>query len=190
MGDVECFMIVPGDTCEVWLRRYTWKDRAERPCVDDWGHGASVVVAQSLPWPFHGEEWHGTGRQPTAYPKDDPRWPITCGRCDYVFLGDDEWQENWNQHWVGDDGRRWDLRKAPAGAMFYSDWNPWKGPDGRSLSVCLPPDGGDHVWCIDGPASSGGYWARNGVPPLVTATPSILTEQYHGFLTAGHLVSC
>lgn len=192
MSDVVCFLIVPGDTCEVSLRRYTWKDSSP-PCVDDWGHGASVQVAQSLPWPENDAGYHGWGGEPSKYPKDDPRWPVTCERCDYVFVETDEWQENWQQHWVdvADVTRRWPLRQAPAGAMFYSDWNPHKGPDGRSLSVCLPPNGGDNSWCIDAPATQGGgHWTRSGTPPLITATPSILTPHYHGFLTDGRLVEC
>lgn len=61
----------------------------------------------------------------------------------------------------------------------------WTGPDGLCLSVCLPD--GTH-WMIDGPSSSDGPgWERSGTPPLITARPSILTRQYHGWLTDGVL---
>jgi hypothetical protein len=60
----------------------------------------------------------------------------------------------------------------------------WRGPDGRCLVLKTPA--GD--WVIDGPASGGGRWERTGVPPLITARPSILIPgQYHGWLTAGVL---
>jgi hypothetical protein len=56
--------------------------------------------------------------------------------------------------------------------------------------VALPPDGGDDLWMVDGTASNGPGWTREGKPPKVTARPSILTPRYHGWLTDGFLVRC
>jgi hypothetical protein len=88
---------------------------------------------------------------------------------------------------------------APPGAMFYYEdimpeadmthfSNPAGGPDGKHLIVVLP-DG--HWWHIDSIAQNASKpWDRSGVPPNVTARPSILTDTYHGFLTDGVLVEC
>ena len=65
----------------------------------------------------------------------------------------------------------------------------------RALFVCLP-DG--TPFCVDGPAYHfddtthkvvyGGMWTRTGEPPLVSATPSVNTGSWHGWLTNGELV--
>lgn len=98
------------------------------------------------------------------------------------------------------------------GAMFYYE-DVFDPPytfsnnteDGKHLVVVLP-DG--HWWHVDSTPSNGGRWTRSGTPPIITATPSILTykpvwemdgetwkvvsneESYHGFLTNGFLESC
>jgi hypothetical protein len=71
-------------------------------------------------------------------------------------------------------------------------WDAWwmpspKGPDGRYLVVRLP---GNHEWAIDGPSSQHrepGAWTRTGTPPRITASPSILAGDYHGWLRDGVL---
>jgi len=91
------------------------------------------------------------------------------------------------------------------GAMFYGEdilpqtpnaKFPYKvGPDGKALVVVLPDN---HWWWIDSIPGNGGKWERTGIPPNVTARPSILThkgeggkeQSYHGFLTDGVLESC
>lgn len=74
----------------------------------------------------------------------------------------------------------------PVGAMY------WTGHEGRSsadhLSVVTP--GG--TWCIDCPVNGGGRWTREGSPPHVTVSPSILiasgsSSEYHGWLRNGVL---
>lgn len=79
------------------------------------------------------------------------------------------------------------------GAMFDAFWLPeaWRGADGLGLTVKLPGGG---VWHIDSEANGGGHWSRSGVPPMITATPSIWSHanagppsEYHGFLQAGKL---
>jgi len=79
------------------------------------------------------------------------------------------------------------LDSFPVGAMFYSDWMDYKGPDGKCLSVRTP--GG--YWMIDGPSTQhpeGNAWTRTGVPPKVTAMPSIIAGNYHGWLRDGVLM--
>ena len=84
----------------------------------------------------------------------------------------------------------------PPGAMFdpdviYGGETKYHGPDGKGLVVILPS--GEN-WHIDSPASNGAPnvagWKRTGVPPTVTARPSIQTSLYHGFLTDGVLTEC
>jgi len=61
--------------------------------------------------------------------------------------------------------------------------------DRPPLMLALP--GGAH-WLIDGNASGAkSGWTVSGIPPKITARPSILVEGcYHGFLTDGVLKSC
>jgi hypothetical protein len=114
----------------------------------------------------------------------------------------DEWKEG--REWrsaspimVARDGRRGTLKDFGPGAMYDATTHPKQGdiygdmigPDGRCLMVFLPGKG--HSWYVDGTAKSGGKWERTGDPtsdpPTVTVTPSILTPDYHGFLTSGVL---
>lgn len=46
--------------------------------------------------------------------------------------------------------------------------------------------GPDHL-TVNAPEPSGGHWTRTGTPPTITASPSILTPRYHGFLQGGVL---
>jgi len=55
---------------------------------------------------------------------------------------------------------------------------------GAHLIVRLP-NGWD--WDLDGPMSNGPGWWRMGEPPNVTAFPSIIAEDYHGFFLQGRL---
>jgi hypothetical protein len=117
-------------------------------------------------------------------PADDPRWPSQCV-CGYAFRPDDvtqKWTEALFRRVGVDDFVT--LREASPGAMWDASWLHRKGPDGRSLCVRLP-DGRE--WWVDGPTTNGPGWERSGEPPNVTATPSILTPGYHGWLTDGVL---
>jgi hypothetical protein len=126
-----------------------------------------------------------------APPHEDPRWPILCDQCGVVFPDSAQWQVFQESIFRrADNGQDTTLRDAPPGAMYDAEWYPMKGPDGRCLCVCLPPEGGLDYWCIDDVAVGGGKWTREGVPPHVTARPSILTPRYHGFLTNGVLREC
>ena len=56
---------------------------------------------------------------------------------------------------------------------------------GPHLLVRLP-NGWD--WDVDGPMSNGPGWERAGEPPNITASPSIVAGDFHGWLRAGELV--
>lgn len=88
---------------------------------------------------------------------------------------------------------------APAGSMVVVKHHPnshhrpgnVKGAELDHLIVVTP--GG--AWCVDCPATgSEAGWTRTGVPPAVTAQPSIRSGseplEYHGWLRDGRLVEC
>jgi hypothetical protein len=58
-----------------------------------------------------------------------------------------------------------------------------KHPDGRVIMVKTP--GGD--WILDQISLQGNFWTRTGEPPNITANPSIITGNYHGWLKNGVL---
>lgn len=126
----------------------------------------------------------------------DAPWPThSHWGCGYEFRADtDSWQVNQERIWVAQDGRTFQDRHLPPGAMLDGHWHVQKGADGLALVVVLPPAAEDtrgHWWHVDGPARGGhgeilGGWERTGdprgVPATVAATPSILTSDYHGYL--------
>jgi hypothetical protein len=137
-----------------------------------------------------------TSTSPNEF-KDDPRWPVKCDHCDYVFQPDDNYQIFQERLYRRTDtGEVVDLRTVSPGAM----WNAWwmadldperPGPDGKVLMIKLP---GGHEWCPDRPSSNGtGRWQRTGDPTdpkTLTIRPSILFEgkpRFHAYLTDGKL---
>lgn len=185
-------MVEPADVMKVYLRRYHGSDESN-PCPGKYGYHNAKSFLCEHPQSIDYEEgvWVHSGVDEP--PRDDPRWPVVCDYCNYRFVGDDVWQVFDSYQYVrSDTGEVWSTHDLLPGAMFDSFWHRYFGgikenPDGLVLAVALPPGGGQDVWCIDGPASSGGYWTRQGVPPNITVTPSILTGRYHGFLTNGVL---
>ena len=124
---------------------------------------------------------------------------------DSVAFAQDDRQQVWFEtvYRRSDTHRLVMLRDAPVGAMWHAPWYREMAersqeagqtkptfsahPDGRCLMVRTP--GGD--WCVDQRSSQGGYWRRDGVPPYVTAHPSIALgdpERYHGWRKGGILV--
>ena len=191
MGAVACFWVDPTGEGVVTLRRFTL-DRDDCP-GDVRYHNAGVDLGERRPQVRvngdHGHDHWQHGPEPDEY-AGDSRWPTVCAACPYVFDDrEDRWQVRVEQLYRrADGGEEYTLRTVPPGAMWDAWWYPWKGDDGRSLCVALPPDGGLDYWAVDGPSTDGGRWTRTGVPPLVTANPSILTPRYHGFLRDGELV--
>lgn len=215
---VTCFWLEPAERAEVGLRRYSPTGGRDEHCPREggkWGyHGALALIGDApLIWsdtrPAGHSHWFtdgdGDGERfgvpGFEFPgRDDPRWPSRC-ECGYEFGARDVWQE-WTDRLYrrADNGALVTLRGAPPGAMWDAAWYPWKGPDGRCLTVKCP-DGGE--WTIDGRASNctmpddGEHrcWVRHGEPPLITVDKngltcnagggSIQTGSYHGFLRAG-----
>ena len=191
---IECFMVEPTKTVARYLRRFTIG--ASSPCPFHLGgHTAEVRIEDGPEVP---------GRTPGHYAgsaehdPSDPRWPAQCD-CGYFFLNDDARQLSMYRLYVravpldpSVAQAPFTLREAPAGAMWYADWfaDIWKGPDGHCLMLKLPHG---HEWVIDGPSThSGPGWTRQGEPPRLTVTPSILVQSqlgdYHGWLRDGFLV--
>lgn len=131
-------------------------------------------------------------------PRDDPRWPKSCG-CGYVFVDEDNWQLFTDSVWVVASvvphqnqkqvvGTQMTLHDAPVGAMWLADWLLGKGGKEHEEkrkgepALMLRTPGGD--WNIDGRSSNneGIGWSRTGAPPLVVAKPSIQCNSYHGWL--------
>ena len=194
MAAFKCFMLRETDRVARWLRRFT--SAAEvgvRLCEPRGMHEAAVRIEDGpLIW---SHDRTSICTDPMLWPADDPRWPEKCDACDYRFPDNTGGQMFYLKIWLMPDGRevtvhphRWPgMDKAPPGAMWYFDWNQnWRGPDGRTL-YCMTPAG---EWCIDGPSSGGDCkpWTRIGTPPLVTANPSIVCSNYHGWLRNGELV--
>lgn len=153
-------------------------------------HRPAVTDAEGYLQPAH---WN--------VPYDDPRWPRTCG-CGYAFTDEDVWQDWQDALWTDTrTGTLRVLRDAPPGATYDAWWQPWKGPDGRSI-VVICPDG--HSWTVDGVASNCTIhtgesrrilpydpdpssppeahrcWIRHGEPPVLTVDKAGHTCQAGG----------
>lgn len=158
-------------------------------------------------------EFEGNPVESPAPEWDSIIWPANCDQCHqplhFDLDGDDP------RHctqvvgrpplYTTPTGQVVALNEAEPGAMWDATWRGPKGSDGRCLTVRLP-DG--HDWCIDSRASNCTMpddtehrcWVRHGEPPEITVNKdgltcgagggSIQTANWHGFLTAGELVSC
>jgi hypothetical protein len=193
MTEVRCFLLEPTKRVQLRLRRFCFGDNCTACPMS--GHDAWVVFPgpEAGAWParIRNEDHCLVSYEDVGPPHDDSRWPTKCGQCGLPFPDDAQWQVFQELIYRRtDNSGETTLRDAPPGAMYDAEWYPKKGPDGRALCVCLPPDGGLNYWCIDGTAKGGGGWTRTGTPPNVTANPSILTPRYHGWLRNGVLVSC
>ena len=152
-------------------------------------------------------------------PRDDPRWPKVCEKCDaYAFTDADEWQD-WEEliYRRVSDGAEFVLHQsagadaigipsAPPGATWDATWlKAWPTPDGIHLMVLLP---NGHTWHVDSQASNCTRpgephfcWIRTGDPRACHVTAgkdgdtcaagagSILAGDYHGFLRDGVLTA-
>jgi hypothetical protein len=119
-------------------------------------HDASVAIGQAA------EKKNKDGMisliDPAIY-KGDPRWPVKCDHCDYVFnlLDKDDFSQVFQDsvYRRTDTGEEHGLREwhRVEGAMWNAYWlADWQhGPDGLNLMVVCP---GGHHWNIDGKASN------------------------------------
>lgn len=111
-------------------------------------------------------------------------WPLAC-ECSYVFEEEDHRGLNYHRLFRAEDGSEYTLMQPPVGGMWFATWMPRNSGKSHPPLIVQLPDG--FSWNIDGPSSNGDGWVRTGEPPNITATPSILTGGYHGFLQAGVL---
>jgi hypothetical protein len=191
MSKIVCFFLTPTDRVRRSLRRFASGTKCGKSGL--WYHDKSnrVDCAPFIPDAKH-EYSHSepcVDRPPFPdYPITHPSWPSECD-CGYVFAEDDTRQLNYDRLYCRDDGTEYVLADTPPGAMWYAPWlRCWKGPDGKTLVVKTPIA----EWCVDQPCPDV-PWERTGVPPKVTARPSILMEnhlgKYHAVLTDGVLES-
>lgn len=192
MSRIQCFMLRPSVRARHSVRRYS---HAECPLPQGYHYHNSSVELGVVDYPLELDR-DGDG-EPGPEPdlRIEPGWPTVCA-CGYTFTPDDPWQVNRTRLYVADDGREFLLSEAPPGAMWFADWYPehMRGPDGHTLVVCCPPGGAGNHWIVDrAPRGGTTPWQRTGVPPNVTARPSILftgSAPYHGFLNNGWLEEC
>lgn len=195
-----CFWVDEQPEVQLYLRRFADYDGA---CPGGY-HNAAVAVTTEIPERDAGGFLIATRTAQARADVDerwraDDRWPTSCAACPYEFGDGDSWQVARDRIFRrADTGEQWNERSLPPGAMLDGFWHPQKGPDGIALVVVLPPkveDSRGHWWHVDGPSRNNGVpgpgWTRTGdpraTPPTVTATPSILTGAYHGFLQNGVL---
>jgi hypothetical protein len=204
---VQCFVIERTGSSRYWLRRYSHGPG----CSGSGYHNAhGPVVAETED--DKTKKWLCTN--PPEIPKEDPRWPTKCDRCDYVFPASDPFQVFGDPLYKrADTGEIVTWIGAPQGALRRADWyeqddgSPqpgWTGADGQSWEVKLP-DG--VAWFIDGKCSNctrpndpHHCWVREGTAPHFTVgkggntcaagAGSILSAGYHGFLRNGFLEEC
>lgn len=194
---IQCFLIEPTDGVRRQLRRFrsSGGDDPQSKCPGQYGyHNGHAPFPDGKCRLEKQGDGYGVWRFDDDHeipPHDSPMWPTKCDDCPYVFSAEDHWQLFHDVVYVRKDtGALMTLRDCPPGAMWDADWYPEKGPDGRSWCVSLPPGGGHDYWHIDGFSKGGGKWTRTGEAPNITASPSILTPRYHGFLRGGWLEEC
>jgi hypothetical protein len=201
MKEIRCFFVVESGRTKRSLRRYKSSDKEQDKCsasgygyhnahtpIEDGAHEPGTYISNDSPVAFEGDE----------------RWPTHCA-CGYEFRPEDQRQvfseSIYRNEATGDE---WPMRELPPGAMYDAWWyrdddgKPRRGTgmgtgtghDGICLCVCLPPGGGLDYWHVDAVAKNGPGWERTGTVPNITATPSIQTPRYHGWLRNGVLVEC
>jgi hypothetical protein len=205
----KCFYIKTLDIGKVSLRRYASSD--QKKCPNHWLHDAQVhIFDEALTFDENGS-YNGTPKSGPV-PHEDPRWPIKCDHCDYLFEAGDNWQTRIERYYVDDQGVKYTLHEdLPIGAMYDAYWlrdrgyDEWTGPDGLCLHVKTP--GG--IWNIDSRASNCTMkddnahrcWVRHGSPlnpgeiihvdknglTCQAGAGSIVCGNYHGFLHNGYL---
>lgn len=185
---IECFMIEETGRVYFQFGRF---EQGPCPSLGEYHHATSYV--DDVP---DDESWR--------LQDDDPRVPSVCA-CGHTF--GPHTSSASKGRWYRDprDGSTWrHLGESPAGAMWFAPYlldARWslspeylRDHDGkRSPLVVKLPDGGS--WCVDEQARwdgklQGRGWTVTGAPPRLTASPSIQTLRYHGFLRDGRLESC
>lgn len=210
MEPIKCFWIEPLGITRTTLRRYHSSSDETQKCSGKFSyHNAHGPVIGEFKEIRNEKGYIDTYENEPKLENTDPRWPKKCDHCDYEFTDADPFQNFHDSLYRRTDtGEILTLRDAPIGAMWDAWWYGRKGPDGRSLMVKCPGDGGSHDWHVDGRASNCTLkdddvhycWVRHGEVPDITVDKggftcaagagSILTPGWHGFLRNGHLVTC
>jgi hypothetical protein len=199
-----CFWLEPTGNVRLSLRRFTFGGRG-RNCPaapNGMGHNASVQLDREIPLvvAVDADGWRSMEMVPEGErpPDDDPAWPTACEACGGPFLEGDEWQVNQAEVYTRSDGGEVAFRGYQDPAMAGALWHAWwlEGPMGGVRKARAGEDGiilmamtpGGYEWVVDGEATGGGGWTREGDPrrpETLTVTPSIVAGDYHGFLQAG-----
>jgi hypothetical protein len=207
MEPIDCFLLEPIPAAYRWLRRYINGDCPLQADNDPkYRYHCTFNQIEDGKIDLDGTSGERKVYKPEVleWPHDDQRWPTHCG-CGFQFPESAEYQLFYNVIYQDAAGRRFHIHpsefvgveRAPAGAMWYADWYlAPEAPDGRALVVRCPanPDGsGVSDWMVDGPSTTNPApaWSRTGVPPKVTAHPSIFVRAphgFHGWLRDGRLV--
>lgn len=185
-GDMlQCFMLIETDGIRRSLRRYAPGSCGLSGC----GYHNAQVEIEPATAPI--------GATTPWYESDaaDPRWPRACA-CSFEFLDSHERQVFAERLYKCSNTEALStFREAPAGAFCWADYL----KDSPGSIYHRARGGGPHLflrcpgggwWDLDAKASNGEGWEWKGVPPLVSATPSIVCNSYHGFLTDGVLREC
>ena len=179
MSEIVCYMLNPLPRLRRKLRRYSGDRECAKPGpLGDYCNGE--VFLDEIDYPAK------TSIMSFSFPHDDPRWPKTCDGCGVPFANDDSWQVFVDALYArSDTGAVVTLHEAGPGGLWDAWWMPDSAKnkaDGLCL-VCRLPNG--HDWMLDGGSTQHpepGAWTRNGTPPKLTASPSILAGDYHGYL--------
>lgn len=189
------FVLEPTTLFRVELRRFTYENSRRCPSGAA-GHSANTIIHDiNSPFADAAFTMEYSGNSADDFPHEDTRWPETCEACGYEFTEEDEWQHSTTRFYRAPTGDLCTLRfgEGLPGGVYEVPWlkgacsefyrRDWAGKRAPLMVVC--PD--KHHWFIDGDASNGAGWEVTGDPPNLTARPSILTSNYHGWLTDGVL---
>lgn len=95
-----------------------------------------------------------------------------------IFLPGMGWFNDWYLEIDGDGSAAEMAGHAFLSVHYHRDWNGKRSP----IEIVCP--NGD-VWCIDRKSSNGDGWRVTGQWPNITCEPSIVADDYHGFLRNG-----
>lgn len=187
--NAKCFMLEDLGSTRYYLRRYVGSDKAKCPSRLGYHNAMSGAIADVPDDPASG----CCGTRPPEVDRADPRWPARC-ECGYAFTEADTWQVFPSGLYRRQDTGEivtWDT--AAPGAVRDARW--WK----EGAWMVKLPDGGDFMTmqgaancaCKTRPFDPAHHcWTVTGTPPNLTASPSIDTGTWHGWLRNGVLTSC
>lgn len=181
----KCVLLEPTERCRRWLRVY----ESDACTGGTYCDGEIALPDGAMVWTLDAEGRRSHWRPDESDVPADAAYPTHCEQCGRAFTAAANRHVRADQLFRHPDGTEHTIRDMPIGAIWRVEWHEshWAGPDGRCYSVQLPPGGIGDQWVIEQPSANGGGWTRTGEPPDLTATPSILTPRYHGWLRDGWL---